>query len=51
MEMKVGKKHFETGPREIFYLELSDAASYKSTLRSAAMACMLLFFVGSGRRA
>lgn len=40
------KTHFfETGSKDIFYLEISDAASYKSELRSAALACMLLILL------
>lgn len=36
---------FETGLKDIFYLEISDAASYKSELRSAALACMVLILL------
>lgn len=39
---------FETVLKEIFYLEISDATSYKSELRSAAVTCMLLNLLVAG---
>jgi hypothetical protein len=35
----------ETGSKDIFYVEISDAASYKSELRPAALACMVLILL------